>query len=59
MTESLPVTAYVRISPATFDPSRFAEVEAMNTKTSEYLVPALKQLPGLIHHYVGLAPEAV
>ncbi len=34
MTESLPATAVVRASRATFDPSRFAEVDAMNTKTS-------------------------
>ena len=57
MTESLPATAFVRVSRATFDPSRFAEVDAMNTKTSEYLIPAIKQLPGLIHFYAGVSPE--
>jgi hypothetical protein len=55
-TESLPATAVVRASRATFDPSRFAEVDAMNTKTSEYLIPAVKQLPGLIHFYAGVSP---
>ena len=46
MTESLPATAVVRVSRATFDPSRFAEVDAMDAKTSEYLIPAVTQLPG-------------
>ena len=57
MTESLPSTAVVRASRATFNPNRFAEVEAMNTKTSEYLIPAVKQLPGLIHFYAGVSPD--
>ena len=57
MTESLPATAFVRVSRATFDPTRFAEVDAMNKKTSEYLIPAIKRLPGLIHFYAGVSPE--
>jgi len=57
MTESLPATAFFRVSRATFDPSRFAEVDAMNKKTSEYLIPAIKRLPGLIHFYAGVSPE--
>jgi hypothetical protein len=57
MTESLPATAFVRVSRATFDPSRFAEVDAMNKKTSEYLIPAIKRQPGLIHFYSGVSPE--
>jgi len=57
MTESLPATAVVRVSRATFDPSRFAEVDAMNRKTSEYLIPAVSRLPGLIHFYAGVSPE--
>ncbi|MDH6133131.1 hypothetical protein P3T37_002525 [Kitasatospora sp. MAA4] len=57
MTESLPATAVVRVSRGTFDPSRFDEVDAMNTRTSEYLIPAIKRLPGLIHYYAGVSPE--
>lgn len=57
MTESLPATAVVRFSRATFDPSRFVEVDGMNTKTSKYLIPAVKQLPGLIHFYAGVSPD--
>ena len=56
MTESLPATAFVRVSRASFDPSRFAEVDAMNTKTSEYLIPAVGRLPGLLHFYAGVSP---
>ena len=57
MTESLPATAVVRVSRGNFDPGRFAEVDAVNTKTSEYLIPAIKRLPGLIHWYAGVSPE--
>jgi len=57
VSESLPATAFVRVSRATFDPSRFAEVDAMNMRTSEYLIPAIKQLPGLIHFYAGVSPS--
>jgi len=57
MTESLPQTAVIRASRATFDPSRFAEVDAMNTKTSKYLIPAVQQLPGLLHFFAGVSPD--
>jgi hypothetical protein len=57
MAESLPATAVVRASRATFDPRRFAEVDAMHTKTAEYLVPAVEQLPGLIHFYAGVSSD--
>ncbi len=57
MTESLPATAVLRVSRGSFDPSRFAEVDAMNKKISEYLVPAIGRLPGLIHFYSGASPE--
>jgi hypothetical protein len=57
MTESLPATAVIRVSRGSFDPSRFAEVGAVNKKVSEYLVPAIQRLPGLIHWYAGVSPE--
>jgi hypothetical protein len=56
MTESLPATAVVRVSRGSFEPSRFEEVDAVNLKVSEYLIPAIKQLPGLIHWYAGVSP---
>src|SRR6185312_10209457 len=57
MTESLPATAVVRVSRGSFDPGRFAEVDAVNKKVSEYLIPAIQRLPGLIHWYAGVSPE--
>jgi hypothetical protein len=57
MTESLPATAVVRVSCGSFDPSLFAEVDALSTKQAEYLIPAIKQLPGLIHWYTGISPQ--
>jgi len=57
MTESLPATAFVRVSRATFDPGRFADVDAMNMTTSEYLIPAVRRQPGLLHFYSGVSPE--
>jgi hypothetical protein len=50
-------TAVVRVSRGSFDPSRFAEVDAVNKKVSAYLVPAIQRLPGLIHWYAGVSPE--
>ena len=57
MAESLPSTAVVRVSRGSFNPTRFAEVEAVNKKVSEYLIPAIERLPGLIHWYAGVSPE--
>jgi hypothetical protein len=54
---SLPTTAVVRVSRGSFDPKRFAEVDAANTRVAAYLVPAIRQLPGLIHWYAGVSPE--
>lgn len=56
-TEPIPPTAVVRISPATFDPARFAEVQEMTMRTGEYLIPAIKALPGLISYYAATSPE--
>jgi hypothetical protein len=55
--ESLPTGAVVRVSRASFDPSRFAEVDATSKKTSEYIIPALRKLKGLIHFYAGVSPK--
>jgi len=55
--ESLPKTAVVRLSRCTFDVSRLAEVEAMSIKISEYIIPALRRLPGLLHFYSGASSK--
>ena len=57
MSESLSAAAVVRVSRANFDPGRFAEVDAMNKKTSKYLIPAIQRLPGLIRFYAGVSPK--
>jgi hypothetical protein len=50
-------TAVVRVSRANFDPARFAEVQEMTVATGRYLIPAIKQLPGLISYYAGTSPD--
>ena len=57
MTESLPTTAVVRVSPGYFDPSLYAEVDALAIKQADYLVPAIQQLPGLLRWYTGVSPD--
>jgi hypothetical protein len=57
LTESLPPTAVIRVSRGSFEPGRFAEVGAMNIKVSEYLIPAIQRLPGLVHYNTGVSPE--
>jgi hypothetical protein len=55
--ESLPTTAVVRVSRANFDASRYTEVDAASKKTSEYVIPAIRRLAGLIHFYAGVSPK--
>lgn len=56
-TGPIPPTAVVRVSPGTFDPARYAEVQEMNVRISSYLVPAISALPGLISFHAGVAPS--
>jgi len=53
MTESLPATAVVRVALLSFDPALAAQVDALNAKQADYLIPAIERLPGLIHWYAG------
>ena len=64
MTESLPATAVIRVASGSFDPGRFAEVDAVTNevdavtnKVSGYLIPAIQRLPGLIHWYAAVSPQ--
>ena len=57
MAETLPATAVVRVSRASYDPRRFDEVDAASKKTSEYIIPAIRRLPGLLHFYAGVSPK--
>jgi hypothetical protein len=47
----------VRISRGTFDPARLADVEQMTRDTGEFLMPAIRALPGLLAYYACVAPE--
>jgi hypothetical protein len=49
--------AVIRVSRGNFDPSRFDEVREMTSATGDYLIPAIKPLPGLIKYYVGASPD--
>jgi hypothetical protein len=55
--DPIPATAVVRVSHASFDPARFREVHEMTIATGEYLIPAIKKLPGLISFYAGASPD--
>jgi len=54
---SIPAGGVIRVSRATFDPSRLAEVEQMLRDTSTYLSPAIGRLAGLLGYYAGASPE--
>jgi uncharacterized protein (DUF2461 family) len=54
---SIPADAVVRVSRGNFDQSRFPEVEQMTRDTGNYLIPAIRQLDGLIGYYAGASPS--
>ena len=56
-TESLPATAVLRVGRVTFDPTLYDAVVVADRTTSQYLIPAIQQLPGLIRWYSGVSPE--
>ncbi len=53
----IPPTAVVRVSRGNFDPARFSEAREMTVATGRYLIPAIKELPGLISYYAGASPD--
>ena len=53
----IPPTAVVRVSRGNFDPARFPEVHETTVATVSYLVPAIKELPGLISYHAGASPD--
>jgi uncharacterized protein (DUF2461 family) len=54
---SIPPGAVIRVSRGNFDQSRFAEIEQMTRDTGDYLIPAIRQLGGLIGYYAGASPS--
>ncbi len=57
MISKIPLGAVIRISRGNFDPTRFAEVERMTYDTSQYLIPAIGGLPGLLSYYAAVSPS--
>jgi quinol monooxygenase YgiN len=53
----IPQTAVVRVSRGNFDPARFTEVHEATVATVSCLVPAIKELPGLISYHAGTSPD--
>jgi hypothetical protein len=54
-----PPGAILRMSRGRFDPKRFAEVSAMINRTGDYLIPAIKKLPGLLAYYAATTPDGI
>jgi hypothetical protein len=50
-------TSVIRVSLANFDPARLAEVERMTHDTGKYLIPKIKELPGLDAYFAGVSPS--
>ena len=48
--------AVIRVARSDWDPARFDQATEINERTSEYLVPAIQQLDGLIAFYAGVSP---
>jgi hypothetical protein len=55
--DPIPPTAVVRVGLGNFDPARFPDIHEMTLATSRYLIPAIKELPGLISFYGGASPD--
>jgi hypothetical protein len=53
----VPSGGVIRVSRASFEPPRLAEVEQMLRDTSGYLAPAISRLDGLLAYYAGASPE--
>jgi hypothetical protein len=53
-----PRQVVVRISRGSFDPAQADDWERRLTTSGDYLVPAIKRLPGLISYYAGIDKAA-
>jgi hypothetical protein len=54
---TLAPSAVVRVSRGTFDPVRFEDVERMTRESGKYLIPAIRQLPGLVDYFAAASPS--
>lgn len=57
MGDPLPPTAVMRVSRVLFAPELYEDVLVADAQTAEYLVPAIRRLPGLLHWYAGVSPD--
>ena len=48
--------AVIRVAVNNWDPARFDQAAEINARTSEYLIPAIQRLDGLIAFYAGISP---
>ena len=53
----IPAGGVIRVSHATFDPSRLSDVERMLRDTSTYLRPAIERLEGLLGYFAGASRD--
>jgi hypothetical protein len=50
-------TSVFRLSRGGFDPARFDEIEQMVRDTGTYLIPKIRELPGLNSYFAGASPS--
>lgn len=50
-------TPVVRVSIGQFDPANLETVRQMAIATGDYLIPAIKELKGLIHYYAAVSDK--
>ena len=48
--------AVIRVARNDWDPARFDQAREINERTSQYLIPAIQRLDGLIGFYAGVSP---
>lgn len=46
----------IRVSRGNFDPSRLQEAERMTQDTGRYLIPKIRELPGLTAYFAAVSP---
>jgi hypothetical protein len=56
MSLDISMKSVIRVSLANFDPSRLAQIERMVRNTGDYLIPKIKELPGLTGYFAGASP---
>ena len=50
------IAPIVRVSRGQFDPEQYQQIKAHLVDAQHSLIPAIRNLPGLLHYYVGIDP---